>query len=114
MMITAPSFLTDEQIVLFDRMADRLVRMRLTTPAILFLESVRPLNYLGSQAMVFFAPFVHAFFSLREYDLIQEALEHRETLGYLADLLEEKDATMREVERTEKRARRRKKRGSAE
>jgi hypothetical protein len=28
--------------------------------------------------MVFFAPIVHALFSAREYDLIQEALEHRE------------------------------------
>jgi hypothetical protein len=110
-MVTAPSFLTDEQIALFDRIADRLVRMRMTTPAILFLESVRPLNYIGSQAMIFFAPFVHAFFSLREYDLIQKALEHREAAGYFLDLLESKEEQAREQDRSRRQARRHSKKG---
>lgn len=108
-MPTAPSFLSDEQIALFDRIADRVVRRRLATPAILFLESVRPLNYIGSQAMVFFAPVVHALFSLREYDLIQQALEHREAIGYFLDLIEEKDVQLREAERASRQARRRRK-----
>jgi hypothetical protein len=57
---------------------DRPVRLRRATPAVLFLESLWPLSYIGSQVMVFFAPVVHALFSAREYDLIQQALEHRE------------------------------------
>ena len=32
---------------------------------------------------------VSALFTMRQYDLIQQALERRETLGYLTDLLEE-------------------------
>jgi hypothetical protein len=109
MMPTVPNFLTNEQILLFDRIADRVVRLRMAMPAILFLESVRPLNFIGSQAMVFFAPLVHALFTLREYDLIQQALEHRDAIGYLLEVIEEKDTQMRQAERTEKEARRKRK-----
>jgi len=56
---------------------DRPVRLR-PAIAILLLQSREPLSYIGSQVMCFFAPVVHALFSVREYDLIQQALEHRE------------------------------------
>ena len=111
-MPTAPDFLSDEHIALFDRIADRVVQLRMATPAILFLESVRPLNYIGSQAMIFFAPLVHAVFSLREYDLIQEALEHREAISYLLDLIEEKDTQVHKHERADKQARRDRRKGT--
>jgi hypothetical protein len=109
--------LSEEQIKLFDKLAVQVTKRRLTVPAILFLESVRPLNFVGSQAMVFFAPMIHAFFTARQYDLIQQALEHRETIAYFIDLLElkEVDAVKREKElraeiKREKRERRERKR----
>ena len=100
-----PEYLSAEQIQLFDRLADRVVRLRFTVPAVVFLESVRPLNFVGSQAMLFFAPMVHALFGKHEYDLIQQALERRETLGYLADLVEYKEELQIERERAERRTR---------
>ena len=95
-----PEYLSDEQVKLFDKLSDLVAKKRLTMPAILFLESVRPLNFVGSQAMLFFAPMVHAVFDARQYDLIQKALERRETLAYLIDLLElrEIDTVKREKE----------------
>jgi hypothetical protein len=95
-----PEYLSEEQVKLFDKLSDLVAKKRLTMPAILFLESVRPLNFVGSQAMLFFAPMVHALFTARQYDLIQQALEQRETLAYLIDLLEFKEieATKREKE----------------
>jgi hypothetical protein len=95
-----PAFLNEEQIKLFDKLADRIAKYRLTTPAVLFLESVRPLNFVGSQAMLFFAPMVHSLFTAREYDLLQQAMERRETMSYFVDLLEAKevDAAKREKE----------------
>jgi hypothetical protein len=72
-------------------MADRIVQLRMTTPAILFLESVRPLNYVGSQVMVFFAPLVRGFFGLPEWDEIRLVLEHRESIGCFLDLIEERE-----------------------
>ncbi|KPL06620.1 hypothetical protein AMJ86_07850 [bacterium SM23_57] len=105
-MATPPKDITERQQMLLEKIADRVVKYRMAMPAILFLESVRPLNYVGSQAMVFFAPVVHSLFSAREYDEIQEALEHRETISYFIDMLEEKEneAVMRE--KAEKAARR--------
>jgi hypothetical protein len=95
-----PEYLSEEQVKLFDKLSGLVAKKRLTMPAILFLESVRPLNFVGSQAMLFFAPMVHTLFTARQYDLIQQALERRETLAYLIDLLEFKeiDAAKREKE----------------
>jgi hypothetical protein len=101
--VKPPDFLTKEQIELFERLADKVVERRLAMPAILFLESVRPLNFIGSQAMLFFQPMLRSLFTLRDYDLIQQALERRETVGYLADLLEAKDEVLVERERAMKR-----------
>lgn len=94
-----PDYLSQEQIELFDRLTALVARKRLTAPAILFLESVRPLNFIGSQVMLFFAPMVHALFTAYQYDLLQQALERRETLGYLTDLLEFKEETAAREER---------------
>jgi len=84
--------LSDRQRELMNRFADRVVQMRMTTPAILFLESVRPLNYVGSQVMVFFAPVVRGFFGLPEWDELRLVLERRESIGYFLDLLEAKES----------------------
>lgn len=101
-MVTPPEELTERQIELLGKIADRVIKYRMAMPAILFLESVRPLNYVGSQAMVFFAPIVHSLFSAREYDEIQQALEHRQTIAYLADILEEKENERVTKEKAEK------------
>lgn len=84
--------LSDRQRELMNRFADRVVQMRMTTPAILFLESVRPLNYVGSQVMVFFSPVVRGFFGLPEWDELRLVLERRESIGYFLDLIEAKES----------------------
>ncbi len=84
--------LSDRQRDLLNRLAGRIVQMRMSTPAILFLESVRPLNYVGSQVMVFFAPVVRGFFGLPEWDELRMVLERRESIGYFLDLIEAKES----------------------
>ena len=83
--------LTERQRELLDKLAEKVVRLRMTVPAIMFLESVRPMNYVGSQVMVFFAPLVRGFFGLPEWDEIRLVLEHRESIGYFIDLIEQKE-----------------------
>ena len=83
-------------------MAVWIVNKRMTTPAILFLESVRPLNYVGSQVMVFFAPTVRIIFDLPEWDELRMILERRESIAYLLDLIEDKEAIYLEDERKRK------------
>ncbi len=83
--------LTERQRELLDKLADKVVRLRMAVPAIMFLESVRPMNYVGSQVMVFFAPLVRGFFGLPEWDEIRLVLERRESIGYFIDLIEQKE-----------------------
>jgi hypothetical protein len=103
---------TPEDEALLDRLAARVVAMRMTVPAILFLESSKPLSFLGSQAMYFFEPMVRAFFSVPEYERFAALLERRETMEALLVKIEEKDADARGAER-EAKARRRAERDAA-
>lgn len=48
--------LTDEELETLERLAERVVQAHMAVPAILFLESVRPLNYVGSHVLLFFRP----------------------------------------------------------
>jgi hypothetical protein len=78
----------------------------MTVPAILLLESVKPLTFLGSQALLFFEPMVRAFFSVPEYDRVAALLERRESVEALLVRIEAKDEEWRRRER-EAKARRR-------
>jgi hypothetical protein len=52
---------TDADHALLARIARELVGRRLTTPAIVFLESVKPLNFVGSQFLLFLDPLLKVF-----------------------------------------------------
>jgi len=74
----------------------------MTVPAILFLESVKPVSFIGSQALYFFEPMIRAFFTVPEYERFAALLERRDTLEALLVRIEARDATWRETERDEK------------
>ncbi|MCF6148942.1 MAG: hypothetical protein E3K37_09805 [Candidatus Kuenenia sp.] len=80
--------LNEKEQSLVSRLAAIIHKKRLTTPAIMFLECLQPLNYIGSQAMVFFRPFLTFFFSTREYDLLQGILEKRTGIKRIIEELE--------------------------
>lgn len=96
------SRLSPEDRALLTRVAVFVVRRRMTAPAILFLESVRPLNFIGSQTMLFLAPFVKAFLNMREYEQIQQILENRESISAFVDLLEEEEERFLDAEKAQK------------
>lgn len=73
---------------LLHRVARELVSRRLTTPAILFLESVKPMNYVGSQFLHFLDPIVRVFLTIPEYGHFADLLEKRETLEQLIEHIE--------------------------
>ena len=97
--------LTPEQEVILDKIAKKVVYWRMTTPAILFLESVKPMNYLGSQMLVFFEPFVQALFNVKEYNEFIGIMEERENVERLLVKIEKFDAEVVEKEREEKKKR---------
>ena len=87
----------------------------MTVPAIFFLESMKPLSFLGSQALHFFEPMVRAFFAVQEYDRFASMMERRENLEALLVKIETRDdeerqreKELRERERAERADRKRK------
>lgn len=73
---------------LIRKLADYVVRRNMSVPAIMFLESVRPLNFVGSQAMVFFKPIISRFFTSAEYDKLATIIERREVIDLLIKEIE--------------------------
>ena len=84
--------LRDEDRALLDKLAGKIVQRRMAMPAVLFLQSVRPLNLIGSQAMVFLRPFLTPLFNPVDYDRVAEILERREGIGALVDAIEAAEA----------------------
>ncbi len=71
-----------------DRVARFVVRFGLTVPAILALESMRPLSFVGSQFMHVLSPSVAAVLSASEWDAMAALLEDRRGLDYLIEHIE--------------------------
>ena len=97
--------LTPKQEEILNKIAFKVVQWRMTVPAILFLESVKPLNFVGSQMLVFFEPFVQTFFTVRDYNEFVRMMEERENVERLLQRIEELDAEMLKKEKEEKRKR---------
>jgi len=95
--------LTPEELELIRRIAQRVVDWQMTVPAILFLESTKPLSYIGTQVMVFFEPFVSAIFNVKDYNLFRQMMENRDNVERLLQKIEELDAIRLEKERENKR-----------
>jgi hypothetical protein len=97
--------LTPQQEEILLKIARKVVHWKMSVPAILFLESVKPLNYVGSQMMAFFAPFVETLFSWKDYDEFRKMMEERETIERLLQKIEKLDAEAMNKEKETKRER---------
>ena len=86
-------------------LARKIVRRRLAVPAIFFLETAKPLNYVGAQAMVFFGPFVQVLFETPNYQRYTELLEQRPTLELLLQMIEGYESELARTEKAERAAR---------
>ena len=77
---------------LIDVVCREVVKRGMATPATLFLESTRPLNYVGSQTMVFFEPVMRTVLRHPEaWSRFSEILEHRGSIEYLCKRIDEMD-----------------------
>lgn len=84
--------LTEREVALLDRIARFIVRRGMTVPAILFLETARPLNYVGSQVMAFVEPLVRSLFTATDYVELRRILERRESIETLIQRIEHNQA----------------------
>ncbi|MGR3180051.1 MAG: hypothetical protein ACUZ8E_18575 [Candidatus Anammoxibacter sp.] len=80
----------DNESEFLEEVATSITKRKLAAPALLFLETFKPLNYIGSQTMVFCRPFVSMIFPILKYDKMLKVLEKRDSIGRLIKLLEKK------------------------
>ena len=85
-----PAVPTDAQSQAVDRVVDEVIRRGLATPTLMALEMSRPLNFIGSQALHFFSPFVSVFANTEGYRHFTEFLEHRGSIPFICDAIEER------------------------
>ncbi len=90
---------------LLDAVAGKIVRMGMAVPAVFFLESVKPLNFIGSQALVFLEPFVKSVLNIASYDRFTALMEDRSSIERLLIKIEKLDEEGRQKEKEEKRRR---------
>lgn len=83
---------SDEQRRVADRICRELVRRRLATPALMFLEMSRPLNFLGSQLLHFLSPMLSGLTQSHGHRHLAAFLEHRGSVDYLCRRIEELDS----------------------
>jgi hypothetical protein len=81
-------------VALIDQIAERVVSLGMTVPAILFVESSKPLSFIGSQFLYFFEPVVKSLIKGEQYTRFARLLEERENVEVLLSAIERKDAEM--------------------
>jgi hypothetical protein len=79
----------EEKQALIEKLARSVVSRRLTTPAILFLESVKPLSFVGNQVLLALDPIIKIFVTIENYGKVAALLEDRENIETLILKIEE-------------------------
>ena len=79
---------TDRQREICDRLVHEISRRGLTTPALLWLETSRPLNYVGAQLIHFCEPILSAICDQQTCREFATFLEHPGAIEYLCRRLE--------------------------
>jgi hypothetical protein len=84
--------LTAEETALLEKVATTIVHRRMAGPALLFLESASPMNFLGSQALHFLAPILDLACDAREVALAAHLLERRDAISHLISMIDALDS----------------------
>jgi hypothetical protein len=87
--------LSIEDVQLMERIADAIVKRGMAAPATVFLESLGPMNFLGSQALHFFMPIIECAFNTKEAEQVARMLERRNALAQLIVVIETRSSVMR-------------------
>ncbi len=82
--------LTDsERDELIEKIAGGVMRRRMETPAILFLEMHKPLSFIGSQALIVGSPFLGPFVGVENVHRVSRLLSERSNVERLISRIEE-------------------------
>ncbi|MGQ0665442.1 MAG: hypothetical protein ACT4O4_00250 [Nitrospiraceae bacterium] len=83
------------EVELMERVAEAIVKRDMAAPATVFLESMGPMSFLGSQALHFLTPIIECAFNAKEVDQVARLLERRNTIRQLIAIIETKSAAKR-------------------
>ena len=78
-----------EEVALLEKVAHAIVKREMTAPALLFLESLAPLHFLGSQIVHGLTPFLDFVCNSTELERLATILERRDSLERLSILIQE-------------------------
>lgn len=93
-MASEPPPLAPEDDALLDRLAVRVVGLHMEVPAILTLETSKPVTVIASQALIFFEPMIQALFRFTDYRRFTALIERRDVIESLIARIEaESDRT---------------------
>ena len=93
---------TEDQKPVVEKVCQEVIRRRMATPALIMLETFRPLNFVGSQVLHFFHPIVSAILTTEAYKHFTEFLERRGSVDYLCQRIEQLDDEMMEKNKKSK------------
>jgi len=100
----------EKALILIDKAARFIAERKLTPAAIMTIESLRPLNFIGSQLLYFIMPFAEFFFDSRQYQEFAALMESDEYIKILMDRIDELDTEIWKEERRLKALKRKKNR----
>ncbi len=87
-----PVVINERQEQLLRKVAHFVAEKRMTPPAVFFLETMKPLNYLSSQVLTYLEPFLTMVVPRQEYNDVVAILEQREGLEYFLSILEDEES----------------------
>jgi hypothetical protein len=85
--------LSPAELALLDRIATTIVARQMAGPAVLFLEAMGPMNFLGSQVLHFLTPILTCACKTDEIERAAHLLERRDAVPRLVALIEAKSVT---------------------
>lgn len=83
--------LDDQEKAIITKIAQKIHDKGFVTPAVFFLELMKPLSLLGSHALVFFGPIITAFIRQENYYRATEILEDPKNVEFLISEIERID-----------------------
>ena len=93
---------SERSVELIEKISTFIVKRRMAAPAIMTIESLRPLARIGSQLLNFLAPFAEIIFNPKEYQEFAVLLEKEENVKLLLTRIDELDVDMYREERKQK------------
>ncbi|MCF7911557.1 MAG: hypothetical protein K9M99_03435 [Candidatus Cloacimonetes bacterium] len=89
----------ERALILIDKAARFFVERKLTPAALMTIESLRPLNFIGSQIMYMIMPFAELFFNSKQFQEFAVLMEDDEYIKILLERIDELDTEIWREER---------------